>query len=287
MHYKGNVDESAFQLPASFTNQSEGYSRYALVDRNLGSVHMSVYLSQLDGEGLIGPHIHAYEEVFYIIEGQVLCRIEGRDYRFVSGDFGVIQTGVSHNWLNTEDQPVRWLEMGAPQPKIGGPHKDTFFASSSGQAPISAAPEHIDTSSHLGHYGLDQIPPPGEGRVESGGLKGVLFQMMVDETLGAQHSRLFLIEYQPGVSIGLHDHPFEESYLILQGEVEATADGQLYLLKPGDVFWTGVGCVHAFANISKAPVVWIETQAPLPPAENGFRFMANWEELGREFQDRD
>ena len=33
---------------------------------------------------------------------------------------------------------------------------------------------------------------------------------------------------------------------MLEGEVDVVADGERYTLRPGDVFWTGVGCIHAF-----------------------------------------
>src|SRR5260221_14476131 len=100
---------------------------------------------------------------------------------------------------------------------------------------------------------------------------------MIDEQLGAAHHRMLFIEYQPGAGIGLHDHRFEEAYFILSGEVRATIDGQVYDVKPGDAVWTGVGCVHAFANVGTAPVRWIETFSPQPPRENVFRFTAEWD----------
>jgi quercetin dioxygenase-like cupin family protein len=120
-----------------------------------------------------------------------------------------------------------------------------------------------------------------EGRIAAGGLKGVFLKWMIDEKFGARHHRMLFLEYQPGVSIGLHDHTFEEAYFILTGEVEATVDGQKYLAKPGDVLWTSVGCVHAFANIGDQPVRWLETFSPQPPAENVFRFMADWEQRAK------
>jgi mannose-6-phosphate isomerase-like protein (cupin superfamily) len=98
------------------------------------------------------------------------------------------------------------------------------------------------------------------------------------------HHRLLFIEYQPGVSIGLHDHTFEESYFILSGEVQATLDGQVYRARAGDVLWTGVGCVHSFANAGTEPVRWLETFAPQPPEENVFRFMAEWDARARELE---
>ncbi len=106
--------------------------------------------------------------------------------------------------------------------------------------------------------------------------------MFVDRSFGASHQSLFLIQYQPGAKIDPHDHAFEESYLIVSGRVRATADGQAFDLGPGDVIWTGVGCIHSFANLGEEPVRWIETQAPLPPAKEAFRFERDWAKYGED-----
>jgi uncharacterized cupin superfamily protein len=37
-------------------------------------------------------------------------------------------------------------------------------------------------------------------------------------------------------------------YYIIHGEVDAVADRKRYLLKPGDVFWTGIGSTRTFYN---------------------------------------
>ena len=95
--------------------------------------------------------------------------------------------------------------------------------------------------------------------------------------IGALHHRMFLLRYMPGANIRLHDHMFEESYFVLSGEVEATLDGTIYTVKQGGVIWTGVGSVHSFRNASDKPVIWLETQAPLPPGGNAFRFQDDWE----------
>jgi len=42
---------------------------------------------------------------------------------------------------------------------------------------------------------------------------------------------------------------------------------------------TSVGCVHSFDNVGAEPVRWIETQAPLPPAKEVFRFEREWAPL--------
>ena len=66
---------------------------------------------------------------------------------------------------------------------------------------------------------------------------------------------------------------------MLEGEVEAVADGERYTLRKGDVFWTGVGCVHAFYNTSGKRVRWLETASPQPPARHSYRFERDWDYL--------
>ena len=51
------------------------------------------------------------------------------------------------------------------------------------------------------------------------------------------------------------------------------------MLGPGDVFWTGVGCVHSFSNTSGARVRWLETQSPQPPRKHSYRFNRDWDYL--------
>jgi mannose-6-phosphate isomerase-like protein (cupin superfamily) len=109
---------------------------------------------------------------------------------------------------------------------------------------------------------------------------GITVKMMIDSDLGAQLSTMFMVQYDAlkGV-IGGHDHPLEETYLILEGEVDASFDGERYHLRPGDVAWAGVGCVHAFANPADVPVRWLETQSPAPPARHSYRFERDWDYL--------
>jgi quercetin dioxygenase-like cupin family protein len=108
---------------------------------------------------------------------------------------------------------------------------------------------------------------------------GITVKMMIDADLGAQLLTMFMVRYEPSGAAGAHDHPFEETYLILEGEVEASFDDERYRLSPGDVAWAGVGCVHSFANPGPGIVRWLETQAPQPPARHSYRFARDWEYL--------
>jgi quercetin dioxygenase-like cupin family protein len=108
---------------------------------------------------------------------------------------------------------------------------------------------------------------------------GIAVKMLVDQRLGAVLHSLFMVEYQPGGSALPHDHPLEESYYILEGEVVATANDDEFTLRAGDVFWTGVGCIHAFYNRGSARVRWLETQAPQLPSNYSYRFNRDWDYL--------
>jgi quercetin dioxygenase-like cupin family protein len=108
---------------------------------------------------------------------------------------------------------------------------------------------------------------------------GIAVKMLVDQRLSAALGTMFMVEYQPGGVAHYHDHPLEEAYYILDGEVEAHADGQIYMLKKGDVLWTAVGSIHAFFNRTNTTVRWLETQSPQPPARYSYRFNRDWEYL--------
>lgn len=284
MHHFGKFDSAALAPHPTYDTQSQGYTHAALIDHATQSVHTGLSVNELAAGGTLSLHVHSYEEGFYVLDGQGVVRINDRSYLLGPGDYGAIKVGTPHGWRNVGRTPIRWLQMAAPQPKPYGKERDTFFVKN-GSIPSNAGRLDLNglEGSLLGHFDVSQIPGE-EGRIAAGGLKGVFLKWLIDEHFGARHHRLLFIEYQPGVSIGLHDHTFEEGYFILSGEVQATMDGRQYRAKAGDVAWTGVGCVHAFANVGTAPVRWLETFAPQPPAENVFRFMAEWDQKAKELE---
>ena len=284
MHYFGRFDEHALIALPVFEGHCAGYTAAPLINRSTGSVHTGLSVDQLAPGGRIDPHVHAFEEGVYILEGEPILTIGPESYRLRPGDYAAIKVGTPHAWL-AGDARVRWLQMAAPQPKPPGAERDTFFPKDR-SVPSTARPLDLDDrrGNLLGHFDAAQIPPVAARQNVVAGLEGVFLKWMIDEDFGARHQRMLFIEYQPGVGIALHDHTFEEAYFILEGEVQATLDGKVYDLKAGDVVWTGVGCVHAFKNVSRAPVRWLETFAPQPPKENVFRFMAEWEAKARDLE---
>lgn len=280
MHRVSSVKEASAETPRSYEKHSSGFRRATYVDHTSGSVHMGVGICYLDSGGAIRPHTHSLEESFYILGGNPILEIEKQSHPLRPGHFGLISTGRQHAWRNVPDGQARWLEMQAPQPRAADYGRDTFFGNAEVAAQPMDPPKAVEPAQPmLGHFDEAALPRPGSPSQMEGfnPTTGVAIKMFVDRSFGAIHQSLFLIQYAPGAKIDAHDHTFEESYFIVSGRVRAVADGQTYDLGPGDVIWTSVGCIHSFANIGTEPVRWIETQAPLPPAKEVFRFERDWE----------
>lgn len=278
MHHVSKIDEASARTPKAYEKYSSGYRRATYVDHSMGAVHMGVGICYLDAGGSVKPHRHSFEESFYILSGSAIVQIGDQSYELRPGNYGLIGTGKPHSWRNAGDKPLRWLEMQAPQPRSPEHGRDTFFEKD-GAAPAGPPirpPDRIEGL--LGHFDESALPRPG-GAAQMEGFNpttGVAIKMFVDRSFGSIHQSLFLIQYSPGAKIDPHDHTFEESYFIVGGRVKAVADGKTYDLGAGDVIWTSVGCIHSFENAGSEPVRWIETQAPLPPAKEVFRFERDW-----------
>ena len=289
MHHVGNYSNATFQVSPGYEKHSSNYSRVALVDHTTGSVHMGLGLCELEPGGILEPHVHFYEEAFYILEGHVLGSIDGRAYRFGPGDYGIIQAAVSHAWRSSGEQSARWLEMLSAQPKPPGGERDTFFLKAAA-APGEGSPPDLRNplTRYIGHFDDQQMPPPSQLQMDGyrgSSIYGISLKMLVDRMLGAQHLTLFMVEFQPGGEGNVHDHPFEESYFLLSGEAETILDGKPYHVKAGDYVWTGVGSTHGFFNRGTVPVRWLETQAPQPPSQQAFRFPSDWAYLAAKLDD--
>ena len=97
--------------------------------------------------------------------------------------------------------------------------------------------------------------------------------MLVDRAFGADLLTMFTVDYEIGGAAQAHDHPFEETYFFLAGEVEAELDGEHHVLAAGR---RRVRRRSAASTASATPaperVRWLETQAPQPPARHAYRW---------------
>src|SRR5687767_7116877 len=287
-HLVRTSDQATFEIPKAFAALSKGFRRWSIVNGETGSVHQEFNICELDPGGTIGAHIHTFEESIYILEGQLICETVDGTYSLEPGDYGVIYVSSPHSFRNDGTARVRWAEMLAPQPRLEG-EGDVYPVDSLPKRDAIRVDARDPRSRSFGHISPDNMNPGKQTQdmlAVSASMRtallvysGITVKMMVDSDLGAQLATMFMVQYEPAGLARAHDHPLEETYLILEGEVDAWFDGVQYRLKPGDTAWAGVGCIHEFRNPTQGIVRWLETQAPQPPRRYSYRFRRDWKYL--------
>jgi quercetin dioxygenase-like cupin family protein len=266
--------------------------RWSIVDETVpGAVHTGFGICALAPGGSLPPRVHSYEEAVFMLDGTVVLQTTDGTHLLQPGDYALVPVGMPHAWHNEGDVEARWADMLAPQPRarFGGdtvPVPDSSLAPRSPAIPVDVRDPrtrlfgHIEPANmEVGKQTQDLLAASASMRTALLVYSGITVKMMVDSDLGAQLTTMFMVQYEPDGVAGPHDHPFEETYLFLEGEAEAQFDGRVYRLRAGDVAFAGVGCVHGFRNVGDVPVRWLETQAPQPPRRHSYRFVRDWDYL--------
>jgi quercetin dioxygenase-like cupin family protein len=284
------IRREQIELEPALPDHSSGLTRNLLIGAHSGAIHMGLTLVELHA-GHVDTHLHSFESSFFVLEGEPVLYLDGRGVELRPNTCGAIPVGVPHAWRS--DGRARWIEMASPRPRPPDQPADTFFVGGASDGAAEAldlrdprnrnlffvSDEDMDAA-RLGEGSRVTAPTVSASMATAALLySGITVKMLVDKRLDAQLHTMFLVGYQPGAVAHPHDHPFEESYTVLEGEVDVVADGNRYTLRPGDVFWTGVGCIHAFYEVAGGTVKWLETSAPGPPDRHSYRFERDWEYL--------
>jgi quercetin dioxygenase-like cupin family protein len=288
---RGNL---AYATPPEFEGRSAGYSGHRVVDEAGGAVQMGFRLARLEPGGSVDSHVHSFEESIFVVAGRITVDTTEGTVDLCTGDYGLLPVGVTHAFRNTSDAPVEFAEMEAPLPRARFGF-DTQFPETLEPGPARPIDVRDPRTRRFGHIDPEHMDPAQQTQdrlAVSASMRtallvysGITVKMMVDSDLGADLSTMFMVQYEQGGFAGAHDHPLEEAYLILDGEVEAGFDGATYRLGPGDLAWAGVGCVHEFRNVGDGRVRWLETQAPQPPSRHSYRFARDWSYLASALSD--
>jgi quercetin dioxygenase-like cupin family protein len=276
--------DASYSVPEELVGHSEGFRAWSIVDESVGAVHTGFWICEIDADGSVDAHVHSYEESFFVLEGEAVLDTNEGSTLYREGDYGLVPLGIAHGWRG-HGSPSRWASMAAPTPRRRF-EADTMFV----PGVRVEEPRHVDvrdprtrSSGHIAPSNMDATRQSQDMLAVSASMRtallvysGITVKMMVDSDLGAQMSTMFMVQYEPEGAAGAHDHPFEETYLILEGRVDAVFDGEEFRLEAGDVAWAGVGSVHQFSNPGPGPVRWLETQAPQPPGRHSYRFARDW-----------
>ncbi len=286
-HLVARAADLAWAPPPGPLAGSPGLEGWSVVDASTASVHTGFGLSRLAPGGRTPSHVHSYEESLYVLSGHIVVQTPGEAVRLGPGGYGLIPIGVPHLLRNEGDENVRIVRVSVPVPRPDHDF-DTQLVPEIGDTAAIDADVRDPRTRRYGHITEAHMDPARQSQElleVSASMRtallvysGITLKMMVDSDLGAVLSSMFMVQYEPHGAAGLHDHPLEETYLILDGTVEATFDGEVYELQPGDVAWAGVGCQHSFKN-GAGTVRWLETQAPPLPRRHGYRFARDWDYL--------
>lgn len=236
-----------------------------------GSVHLGI--RACTGLGDPAAKVHAFDKAIYVRSGELALRREGQRILLGEGDHVLVRAGQRHQ-LDGLAGDAQWNEICAPQPRQpGSGEPDTVelpgWPLVAAEDVVASDPRAEGCGSFDGRMPMPFDMPPG--------LSGVSVRMLLDVAQGAVHFNLFVVDFRPGAVCDHHDHPFEEAYFLLSGEVELTVEGERHTLREGDFAWTGVGAAHSFQ--AQGPARWIEVQSPLPPVRGGMRWHAPWRKL--------
>ena len=285
------VRREEIALGEALPGHASGLRTCRLVDGSHGSTHMAMTLVSLSS-GQVDTHVHSFETGFYVLEGEPVLYLDKHAVRLQPGACGAIPVGVPHAF-RADDEGV-WLEMAAPRPRPD--RSDTFFLAPTPDVAAEPLDVRDPRNRNLfllgdGEMDLDVLrrgaavgAPTVSASMATAVLaySGIAVKMLVDQRLDAQLHTIFMVDYQPGACAHPHDHPFEESYYMLEGEVDVVADDDRHTLRPGDFFWTATGCVHAFYEVNGEHVRWLETSAPGPPPRHSYRFERDWDYLAEQ-----
>jgi len=267
----------------------EGLEFASLIGPVEGSAHMQIGHSLLHPGGYISGHLHAYEESFYILSGEVWLRMAGNDAALRAGDFGVVPLGVPHSWKNASDEPVLWLRIRAPQPRdVHDETQGTYLCKGFSLPENATAPPFgLPSVRHLGHFSEEQLPPPGPVAIRGTNnyaVRNISVRLMVDDIVGARQHVVFVGQMaSDGERIAdvppPHYHAFEETYYFIGGTARGILEGEEHAISAGDVAFAGVNATHGFVPTSAEPLRWIEVMSPRPPDQDSMLFVNQWNNL--------
>jgi quercetin dioxygenase-like cupin family protein len=90
--------------------------------------------------------------------------------------------------------------------------------------------------------GLDELPATATAR----------------ELVGADHGGagvcLIFLDAPPGHGPSLHRHPYEEIFVVQEGEATFTADGEERVVRAGEIVIVPAGVAHGFVNSGDGPL---------------------------------
>jgi hypothetical protein len=213
----------------------------------------------------VDTHVHSFEESLYVIGG-ACGRHDRGSVELVTGDYGLLPVGVTARSATRRRRRVlRRDEGAAPRERFDFDTRFRRRLSPDGAVdvrdPRTRLFGHIEPANmDVGKQTQDLLAASASMRTALLVYSGITVKMMVDSDLGAQLTTMFMVQYSRAAS---GRHHAQETYLILEGEVDAEFDSATYRLGP--VTWPGPGSGVCTGSGAPAAASVAETQAPMRP----------------------
>ena len=226
----GKMNESQFTVPEGYAEHSRGLFRYSLVDRSMGSVHMSAGICRMAPGGEAGSCVHAYEKGIYVLSGQLDMSLGASSFRLTPDSYALVPYATPHAFRNSGKETASWFEMLAPQPRLSGGLHDPVFVGDCDWPAQLESPALDDPRTHfVGHF-KGQRPMIRD----ASGIRGLKVYRFMEREFGAEHFFMMRGELEVGGVRGRHDHAVEEIYFALSGAADIEIEGERHALAPGD-----------------------------------------------------
>lgn len=115
----GDAPRARIITPSDAPTKQLRYNRGSVmrfVDAEIGAKQVDLHLNTIYAGSAPGPyHLHnEVENVYYVLEGDAVIRIDGVDHPVTPGSVVFIPPGIPHSATNVGTTDVRLLEIYAP-----------------------------------------------------------------------------------------------------------------------------------------------------------------------------
>lgn len=196
--------------------------------------------------GAGGPprHVHASDQTYYIIEGQIDLSLGSEELQIPAGSAVFIPAGLPHQNFNRGDAMETHLEVIAP-----GVHPTT--------GPVATPSEVLDVP---GLGGFVAASDPGKR-----GSDEFTLDWLVNRAKGAENAAIYLAEVPPHKGgPPLHVHDFDQFYFILEGELNLEIGLSHHTVGPNNLVVLPAQVPHRQWNDGDVPERHLTIIAPEP-----------------------
>jgi len=190
-------------------------------------------------------HSSTGERLIYMLEGAVsfkegadVVRLEASDFLFVPRSRAIVMMGT--------DSSARLLDIHVPVSRE---------LSSAGTAKtLSALKVRVEKNAFSVH-----TTHAAESRAFD-------TQTLVDRKMGSESVKAFVSLVHPGSGMGLHIHPFDQFYYVLQGQLSVRLGFDASVMSEGDIVAFPAGLIHSNSNDGRGPTLLLTINVPEVPA---------------------